>query len=248
MENEYGKAVPGETPDQAARRRAEFYHQQRLTAEEQASEGDVRAQAETQRIYSKLGRQAPQVTDADAINKIALAVLPTAAALGVAGAGMALARARGVVGADGQGPAVGVGQRALGAGYQDLGQARPATGTSLAVRTAQRASGTRPQPVQGGDPIQQIEDAIFRGVKRALGSGKRAITGGKAEEKPSARASRSSRGKYESSSKKGPAPKHQARGKDATSEKTQRGGKHVAKDSKTEYRGKHEPKKAKKRQ
>jgi hypothetical protein len=68
--------------DKEKARKKAFYTKQRVTAEEQADEGDTRAQATVAKINKKLGRPDREYTDTEAVNKEVLAdVAPDAGEL-----------------------------------------------------------------------------------------------------------------------------------------------------------------------
>ncbi len=95
------------------------YHQQRLQTDSRAAEGDSRAQAMQQQIYSKLGQPAPQRTDPNAIDN-SIRTLPLMAGPGMLGG---LGRAAAGAAAPGAEAAAGAGMKMAGPALQ--GAARP---------------------------------------------------------------------------------------------------------------------------
>lgn len=87
LEDQYAKPKPGESASQKAARQKKYYSAQRESAQERGDQGTVN------KIYGKLGRQAPNV-DTERGNKAILAAVPA-----VAGGGVGLSRILGTVAA-----------------------------------------------------------------------------------------------------------------------------------------------------
>jgi hypothetical protein len=161
-ENPYGKAKKGETASEKKSRQIKYYRQQRVNAEETGDQKTV------DKIYSKVGKKSHSV-DADAVNKGILTTVATGS-LGKLGG---LARlGRGAKAAS----AASKGGKALGAGVQDLGKARPVRAALNAKGRAYKPSLTSGTKAIGKSSQKSLNAGTAKTPKgswqKALGSGK----------------------------------------------------------------------------
>lgn len=156
-------------------RQKKFYTNQRVQAEEAADEGDVRARGTVDKINAKLGRGPREYTDADAVNKEALAsVAPDA------GEGLLAAKGLGMLGRFGKGlvakglekKAASTAKKAASKGYESMEE----TAMKKAPSKVARSTTDRRATPRGGGRRMSDEDmkAMDRDMigKSETGSGK----------------------------------------------------------------------------
>jgi hypothetical protein len=162
-------------------RQKKFYTNQRVQAEEAADEGDVRARGVVDKINSKLGKGPREYTDADAVNKEALAsVAPDA------GEGLLAAKGLGMLGRFGKGlvakglekKAASTAKKAASKGYESMEETAMKKAPSKVARsTTDRRATPRDNDrrIAEMDKQRAGDTTAGRGKDPELSSGRKAL-------------------------------------------------------------------------